>query len=378
MSSTANRLGGKPLERQARHHRPAIPPAPHLTGKLFGITSLKHPLEQQPLDRLSEATAQHQPRVAVVGSVNLDFIVGVTKVPERGETVSGDTLRVLPGGKGANQATQAALLGAQVSLVARVGSTVLAQMALETLGTAGVDITHVGHDTDLETGLAFVFVEDTGDNRIVVAPRANAALSAQHVEAASEVIEVADVLLLQLEVPDDAIAAAIRIANEAGCKVILNPAPARPLSPEVLGGVDYLIPNETEAATLGGLTATEAAPEAAPDPAALITAARNIAGPDNVIITLGSQGAMAVGADASSTRPEPIYVNAVSLRQVVDPTGAGDAFCGALGVGIAAGLNLADCLALGTVAGGHAVTKTGAQASMGTLAELAQWLEDLS
>ncbi len=333
---------------------------------------------QAVLERAIEAITTHRtrrpPRIAVVGSVNLDFIAGITQMPERGETVTSDSLRVLPGGKGANQATQAALLGAEVSMVGRVGSTVLAQMALAGLEHAGVDLTHVSRDTELETGLAFVFVEDTGDNRIVVVPRANGALTAQHVQAASETIAAADVLLLQLEVPDDAITAAVQIASEADCKIILNPAPARPLSAEMLTRVDYLIPNETETATLSEMPVT--------DRSATIAAARKLtgaglddSGATNVIVTLGEQGAMAI----SRNQPDPVFVEAVPLDQisgahVIDPTGAGDAFCGAFGVGIAIGLDLADSLALGSIAGAYAVTSTGAQASMGTLTELTQWI----
>ena len=333
------------------------------------------------LKRATEAIAARRPRIAVVGSVNLDFIVGVIQVPERGETITGDSLRVLPGGKGANQATQAALLGADVSLVGRVGSTVLAQMALETLQTTGVNIAHVGRDPDQETGLAFVFVEQTGDNRIVVAPRANAALTAEHVRFASETIAAADVLLLQLEIPDEAIAEAVRIASEAGCQVVLNPAPARPLSAEILSRVNYLIPNETEAASISGVPVS--------DQESAVLAARKLVGGAgsgtsgvgsegaggasagggiaHAIITLGQHGALAISAN----EPEPIHTAAVSVPQVVDPTGAGDAFCAALAVGIASGLDLADCMALGAMAGGHAVTSMGAQASMGTLADFA-------
>ncbi len=329
---------------------------------------------QAVLERTAKAINRRMPRIAVVGSINLDFIADVTQMPESGETVTSNSLQVLPGGKGANQATQAALLGAEVAMVGRVGSTVLAQMALAGLRHVGVDLTHVSDDIELETGLAFVFVEDTGNNRIVVAPRANGALSAKHVQAANEVIAAADVLLLQLEVPDDAITAAVRIASEAGCKIVLNPAPARSLSAEVLSKVDYLVPNETETATLSGLSVN--------DRPTMITAARELTGASrsgdgagNVVVTLGEQGAMVI----SRSQPDPMFIEAVSLdqipgTQVVDPTGAGDAFCGAFGVGIAVGLDLADSLSLGSIAGAHAVTSTGAQASMGTLTELTQWV----
>jgi ribokinase len=269
--------------------------------------------------------------VCVVGSANIDLTFRTVRWPAANETVAARSLQVGCGGKGANQAVMAALLGASVRLIARVGSDAFGKHLLDNLRASGVDTQFVGADPTRPTGMASILVDDEARNCIVVADGANGGLTPDDVRKADDCLRAAKVVLCQLETPLDTTLEAFRIARAAGVRTILNPAPARPLPDDLLKLTDLCVPNETEAALLtGAATATlEGASEAA-------RCLRRL-GPGAVIITLGSRGC--VIAEGNSTR----HVAAMPVS-AVDPTGAGDAFLGALAAALAEGVCLQEAV----------------------------------
>jgi ribokinase len=282
--------------------------------------------------------------IALVGSINLDIVVGVDRHPAPGETVLGDDRQELPGGKGANQAVAAARLGAEVAFVGRVGDDDAGRRLRDGLAAEGVDVTHVRVDPDAPTGVALIAVDREGENTIVVSSGANARVSAADVEAARDVLANAAVTLVQHEVPEDAVAAAIAAA---GGTVVLNPAPARP----IVAPVDVLVPNRGELEALAGR---------AGDPVEL---ARTLDAARAVVVTLGDEGAAVI----EGSRVERIPALRVDA---VDTTGAGDAFCGALAQALDAGADLVDAARWAVRAAAASVTKPGAQGGLPRRADL--------
>jgi ribokinase len=282
--------------------------------------------------------------IALVGSINLDVVVGVERHPVPGETVVGGDRQELPGGKGANQAVAAARLGATVAFVGRVGDDDAGRRLREGLAAEGVDVTHVRVDPDAPTGMALIAVDGAGENTIVVSPGANARVGAADVEAARDVLAGAAVTLVQHEVPDDAVAAAIA---GAGGTVVLNPAPARPIA----APVDVLVPNRGELEALAGR---------AGDPIAL---ARSLDAARAVVVTLGSEGAAVIEGSRVERIPAPRV-------DAVDTTGAGDAFCGALAQALDAGADLVEAARWAVRAAAASVTKPGAQGGLPRAADL--------
>lgn len=290
-----------------------------------------------------EPARQMMPEVVVVGSVNRDLTVEVPRLPAPGETVLGFRHRWDNGGKGANQAVAAARLGRSVALVARVGS----HHDLSSFESEGIDVSHVVRDPDAGTGLAVITVEDGGENSIVVSPGANARLSVDDVEAAAGLLAGATVVLLQLEVPRDAV---YRAAELAGGTVILNPAPAAELPAGLTDHVDVLVPNRSELAFYAGADG-----DVADRAAALGT---------RVVVTLGAGGALVVAGGAAT------HVAAPAI-DAVDATAAGDAFCGALADATTRGLDLVAATRWAVAAGAAAATRAGAQASLPSAADVA-------
>lgn len=285
--------------------------------------------------------------VTVVGSLNEDVLVAVDRLPGRGETVIGRDARVAPGGKGANQAAAAGRLGGGVQMVGRVGDDPAAGRQLAALAEAGVDVARVHRTPGVPTGSATIPVEDgTGENLIVVVPGANASVTPEDVGV--DAVRQAGVLLLQLEVPVDAVVAA---ARAAGGTVVLTPAPARPLPPELLDRVDVLVPNEHELAQLAGV-----APGERP-PGELVDLARSV-GSRSVVVTLGARGALVVPADGPPALQVPPPVTAV------DTTGAGDCFCGALAQSLARGAALAEAVGYAVTAAALSTTGPGARGAL--------------
>jgi ribokinase len=281
----------------------------------------------------------------------MDLVVRAPRIPRPGETIIGGEFHNAAGGKGANQAVAAARLGAQVSMVGRVGADGFAQSLLDGLAADGVDHTFVAQDPEAATGVAFIVVDDVGENSIVVASGANMQLSPADVDAAEAIIAGADVLLLQLETPLDGVARAAEVAQAHGVTVILNPAPACPLPKELLSLIDVLIPNETEAAQLSSLPVG--------DRAEIDSAAMRLRewGVDTVVLTLGKRGALLVGEEGKELVP------AFEVTPV-DTTAAGDAFVGGFAVALAEGRSHTDAVRWGNASGALATTKLGAQPSL--------------
>ncbi|MGN7469878.1 ribokinase [Brevibacillus sp. SAFN-007a] len=294
-------------------------------------------------------------KIAVVGSINMDLVTHVHHLPRPGETVSSHDFRRIPGGKGANQAVAAARLGARVSMIGMVGEDENGSVMLKSLTEARVHvegITRAG-----TTGMAFIQVSEDGENNIVLVPGANAHVSVTHIEQNLSILRESDVVLLQLEIPLAAVEYVAKKASGMGKLVILNPAPAQALSPELLQHVHTLTPNETELASLSGMpTATLAEVEAA---AKKLLAS----GPKRVIVTLGAQGALLVTAAGATHIP-------ACRVEPVDTTAAGDAFTAAFAVGIAKGMAEAEAASFASRVAAIVVTRRGAQPSLPTLAEV--------
>jgi ribokinase len=263
---------------------------------------------------MPEPTSPSQ-RVAVVGSLNMDLVIRTPRLPAPGETALGSAYRTYPGGKGANQAVAARRMGAQVALVGVVGDDPHGTKVRQALEPEGIDLSRLLTRAGETTGLGLITVADGGENTIVVSSGANATLTAAEVDASRALIEQADVLLLQLEVPMAAVARAAAIARGAGRRVVLNAAPAREVPPDLMKLVDVLMVNRAEAARLLGL-------DPGVDPARLSVRLPEL-GPPAVILTLGAMGSIL------SHRGRPRRFNAPSV-QAVDATAAGDAFCGCL------------------------------------------------
>ena len=300
-------------------------------------------------------------RIAVVGSLNMDLVVRVPRMPVPGETLIGHDFHVIPGGKGANQAVAAARLGAQVTMIGRVGDDDFGRAQQRNLAQEGIGVTHVSVDPEEATGIALITLDAAGQNSIILAPGANMRLTVAHVEAAAQTIADAEILICQLESPLEVVTRAIELARAQGVRVILNPAPARPLDTALLHLVDYLIPNESETTLLTGIQVT--------DLSSAEKAAANLRerGVSTVILTLGEQGALLANARGM------IHVPGYSV-EVVDTTAAGDAFVGGFAVALAEGQPLQEAVRFANAAGALAVTRLGAQPSLPTRRAVEQFL----
>jgi ribokinase len=281
--------------------------------------------------------------VVVLGSINMDLVVQVPALPRPGDTVLGDRLLLIPGGKGANQATAAARLGARVQMIGRVGADAFGAQLLEGLREDGVDASGVTVDLSEPSGAALIVVETGGQNQITVAPGANGRVGPDEVRRLRDVLDRGDVLILQLEVPLATVRTAVEVGNDAGARVILNAAPSTALVEDEVPPVELLVVNEAEAAELG-LARLRA-------PAAVL------------VVTLGAAGSVIHEGDRV-TRIDPHRVDAV------DATAAGDAFVGALAFAVADRWPVIDAVRLAGAAGAAAVTKLGARSSLPRPADL--------
>ncbi len=291
--------------------------------------------------------------VFVVGSINQDFVLKVERRPKPGETVTDAVLSTHNGGKGANQAAAAALLGASVALLGRVGDDGFGGPLVRALEEKGVDTTLVEPAPDSSTGTAFITVTEDGENAITVAPGANRRLTPEDVDAARGEIGDAAVLVVQMEVPRECVARAVEVAGGVGTRAILNLAPPFEVPRTVLENLDPLVVNEHEAAFLLGdsVEGVEAALAAASDLLAL--------GPKSAVVTVGADGAVFAVEGEAGHVPAPKV-------EVVDTTGAGDAFVGALALRLARGDSLREAVGYAARAGAAAVTREGAQGALPT------------
>ncbi|TMJ15283.1 MAG: ribokinase [Bacillati bacterium ANGP1] len=296
-------------------------------------------------------------RVCVVGSLNMDLVVKAPRLPRVGETVSGGTFATFPGGKGANQAVAAARLGARVAMVGRVGGDPFGRQLVDGLKRDGIDVAHVGVDPGAATGVAQIGVDGEGRNMIMVASGANMRVAPAAVDEARDVIAGAHVLLLQLEIPIEAVVHAATVARAAGAVVCLDPAPAAPLPVARYACVDVINPSEVEAEILTGVAIHSIAD------AERAAAALRERGPRVAVVKMGDRGAFFLSPDEGG------HVPAVAVK-AVDTTAAGDAFAAALGVALGEGGRVADAVTFATHAAGIKVTRMGAQAGMPTRVEV--------
>jgi ribokinase len=294
--------------------------------------------------------ARGRARVAVIGSLNADLTLLVDRLPGPGETVLSSAPGTLGfGGKGGNQAAAAAAFGADVVMIGRVGDDDVGRRIRGDLDERGVDLSGVRVTPGVRSGGATIAVDPAGENLILVDPGANGTLSPGDI--AQDLLDGAGAVLLQLEIPAATVAAAAAAAAAAamaGARVVLNPAPARPLGPDLLAGVDVLVPNLTELALLAG----------SPPPSGLAATAemaRGLPGSLDVVVTLGSDGALVV------PRLGPATHVAAPAVVAVDATGAGDCFCGTLAVSLAEGATLADAARVSVAAAALSVTAAGAR-----------------
>jgi ribokinase len=300
-------------------------------------------------------------KVLVFGSLNMDLVARVPRMPQPGETLTGHGFLSNPGGKGANQAVACARQGGRVEMVGRVGNDGFGTELRAALASHGVDGAGVLTTEGASTGVAMIMVDDGAQNCIAVIPGANAGVALQDAEALRARVAEAGLLLLQLEVPMPAVQRAAAIAKEAGCTVLLNPAPAQPLPDALWPSIDILVLNETEAGMLSGLESVDSAN--AGEAAAMLLRR----GPRDVIITLGADGV--VWASAAGTR----HFEAMKVK-AVDTTAAGDTFIGAMAALLVEGRSMEEALRHAIGAAAICVTRPGAQASMPSREEVERLL----
>ena len=310
-------------------------------------------------------------KILVVGSMNIDLIVTTNLFPADGETILGTDFSTAPGGKGANQAVQAAKLGAQVDMVGCVGKDLYGQTLLQSVKDQGVGIENVQTDETIPTAVANILIETKADgksqNRIIVVPGANMALTPVSVSFLKESISEYDMILLQMEIPMDVNEAVIDIAADAGIPVLLNPAPANPIKDKVLQKLAYLVPNETEATVLTGIRIRDEEERICLESAERAAKALLSRGVKNVIITLGDAGAICVAKDSMD------YCPSVENITAVDPTAAGDSFIGAFAVAKCEGMSNYEAMRFACRAAAITVSRNGAQPSLPTKEEVLQF-----
>jgi ribokinase len=299
--------------------------------------------------------------IVVVGSSNTDMIIKLDHIPRPGETILGGEFVTAAGGKGANQAVGAARAGGKVTFVARVGRDMFGDQAVAGFRRDGINVNYIVRDPVAPSGVALIFVAKDGENSIAVAGGANGRLSPADVKKAKRAFVGATAVVMQLETPLETVQATAALAARAGVRVILNPAPARPLPDKLLKLVSILTPNETEAELLTGIKVSDAR-------AAARAADKLLAkGVETVILTLGALGAFVAGAGIRQLVPG-------FKVKPVDTTAAGDIFNGALVVALGEGRTLSDAVRFANAAAAISVTRMGAQPSAPTRKEIDQFL----
>jgi ribokinase len=291
-----------------------------------------------------------RPRVAVVGSANIDLTTFAERFPKPGETIFGQRFDLGFGGKGANQAVAARLCGADVFMVARVGSDLFGPATIENFQKLGIDTSQVKQVEGLSSGVAPIFVEPDGQNRILVVKGANDSVKPADVDAAAEILKSTDCIVLQFEIPLETVYYTIAFARKNGIRCILNPAPAQPVAVNELTGLDYFVPNESEAETITGIKVQSLDDAQRCADQLLQNDIRR------VIITLGSKGSLLAGRNLSE------HVPAFPVKSL-DSTGAGDAFIGSFAVFLAEGLPELEAVRRANLYAGLSTTGVGTQKS---------------
>jgi ribokinase len=300
-----------------------------------------------------------QPFIAVVGSANVDLTTFNDVFPRPGETIFGKKFDLGFGGKGANQAVAARLCGASVAMIAKVGSDLFGPATIKNFESRGIDASHVGIAEGVSSGVAPIFVDSSGQNRIIVIKGANDTLSPEDVNAAAPLLRKADAIVLQLEIPLCTVYHTVRFAQSEGIRCIVNPAPAQQLDFQQLSGADYFIPNETEAELITGMT-VHSLEDATKCANYLLRH-----GMKRVVLTLGERGALLTGPEGTELIPA-FKVSAI------DTTGAGDAFIGSFAVFLSEGLPEKEALTRANLYAALSTTKVGTQKSFVNRAEFEQ------
>ena len=291
-----------------------------------------------------------RPRIAVVGSANIDLTTFTNQFPKPGETIFGQSFDLGFGGKGANQAVAARLCGAEVFMVARVGSDLFGPATIENFKNLGIDTSQVKQIPGMSSGVAPIFVEPNGQNRILVVKGANDALKPADVDAAAETLKSADCIVLQFEIPVETVYYTMQFARKHGIRCILNPAPAQPVHLSALKGLDYFVPNESEAETITGCPVKNVGDATKCAEKLLGSGIRR------VIITLGANGSLLASGDGSEHMP-PFSV------QSLDSSGAGDAFIGSFAVFLAEGASEKEAVRRANLYAALSTTGVGTQKS---------------
>ncbi len=305
-----------------------------------------------------------QIKIVIVGSLNMDLVVRMPRIPRPGETLLGGVFKTFPGGKGANQAVAAARLGGKVTMIGCVGDDAFGREMRATLIQEGIDTTNILVHPEAATGVALIQVDAQGQNSIAVASGANFCLTSADVEKALQSIGEFEALVMPLETPLETVYAAAKIASQRGAQVLLNPAPAQVLERSLLELVDVLLPNEHEIALMTGIPLhTPADTHRAADRLLAL-------GVKNLLVTLGSQGSALFDASGQQTLIPACPV------QAVDTTAAGDCFVGALAVGLCEGQSLQDAAKFASAAAALSVTREGAQPSLPQRADVEQFLRE--
>ena len=291
-----------------------------------------------------------RPRIAVVGSANIDLTTFTGRFPKPGETIFGDSFDLGFGGKGANQAVAARLCGADVFMVARVGNDLFGPATIENFKKQGIDATHVKQVEGVSSGVAPIFVEPNGQNRIFVVKGANDRLKPADVDAAADLLKTVDCIVLQFEIPLETVYYCVRFARENNIRCIVNPAPAQPVDLKALEGLDYFVPNESESETIAGMPVKNV------DDAKKVAEKLLSGGVKRVIITLGANGSLLAGREGMEHLP------AFPVKSV-DSTGAGDAFIGSFAVFLGEGLAEREAVRRANLYAGLSTTGVGTQKS---------------
>lgn len=299
--------------------------------------------------------------IVVIGSTHMDFTIYVDHLPRRGETVLGKDFRMTPGGKGANQAVAVSRLGAKCYFISKVGNDEIGERLIENLRANGVITDYVFKEENVASSVAMIMVDLNGDNIIAVSTTADERLSKKDINAAREVIQQADIVLVQLEIPSETAIYAIDLASSLGKKMILNPAPAKRLPAKTLSRVHILTPNIVELEKLGGKSIKSL------DDAVLVARSLIELGIDYVVVTLGARGAMLV------SRKEYKVIPTLKVP-VVDTTGAGDAFNAALAFSLSQEKNIEEAIRFANIVASLKVTKKGAQEGLPTLREVEEFI----
>ena len=304
-----------------------------------------------------------RPRIAVIGSANIDLTTFADRFPKPGETIFGQKFDLGFGGKGANQAVAAKLCGAEVFMIARVGSDLFGPATIKNFQDLGIDASHVRQVQGVSSGVAPIFVDSAGQNRILVVKGANDALKPAHVDAAADVLKSADCIVLQFEIPLETVYYTVQFARRNKIRCLLNPAPAQPIEVKAIGDLDYFVPNESEAETITGI------PVRTVDDAKRCAEKFLDSGIRRVIITLGANGALLAGKQAME------HVPAFKVK-TVDSTGAGDAFIGSFATFLGEGLPEPEAVRKANLYAALSTTSPGTQKSFYDSSRFAtEWAE---